>query len=169
MATSDSATLSGSSDAVGIETGEKLKLVLTETKVSSQASSPPTVVDSQEDSLRNQHIAHNTDIATCKKIWDVARKTTAKDLQNLFFSAAILFEDRDFDKLDVVTCCVLVRPNHVHTCNDYGTFKTNPADYYPGKIRFLVLCIPCENENSIELIIDEWYQRLREGGSLDGQ
>jgi hypothetical protein len=151
-------------DGVGVETGDKLKLVLTETKVSSQASSPPSVVDSQNDSMRNQHLAHNTESFTCKKIWDLARKTTTAELQNLFLTAALLFEDRKFDMLDVVTCCVLVRPHGVHNNNDFGTFKTRSSDFSPGKIRFFVICIPCENGNNIELMIDQWYQILNDGG-----
>lgn len=150
-------------DGVGVEVADKLRLVMTETKVSHDNRTPPPVVDSQRDSMRNQHIGHNTEDNTCKKIWDVARKTTTAELQSLFFKAALLFEDRKFDVLDVVTCCVLVRPQAVHNGNDFGTFRSSPADFDHGKIRFLVVCIPSEYGNNIELVIDEWYRMLNEG------
>jgi hypothetical protein len=150
-------------DGVGVELADKLKLVLTETKVSHDTRTPPRVVDIQEDSLRNQHLAHNTDSKTCKKIWDLARRTTTAELQNLFIKAALLFEARNFELLDVITCCVLVRPHGVYHSNDFGTFMSSPDDYHPGKIRFLIVCIPSDQGNNIESVIDEWFQMLNEG------
>lgn len=149
-------------DGVGIETGTKLRLVLTETKLSSQKRTPPAVVDIQDDSLRNQHLAHISDMETSRKVWDVARRTTSSDLQALFLAAALLFEERKFDRLDVVTCCVLVRPQNMYSPQDFGTFKLNPSDFSPGKIRFLVVCVPTYG-NNIEDVIDQWYQKLNEG------
>ncbi|WP_025846285.1 hypothetical protein [Brevibacillus sp. NL20B1] len=149
-------------DGIGIETGEKLRLVLTETKVSSQRTSPPSVVDSSEDSMRNQHLDHISKPETCKKIWDVARRTTSSELQKLFMTAALMFEYKMFDRLELITCCVLVRPKMVHTCNDFGSFMSHAKDFLPGKIRFLVICIPEENGNNLEEIIDEWFKVLNE-------
>ncbi len=150
-------------DGVGVEVADKLKLVLTETKVSHDTRTPPSVVDSQSDSMRNQHIGHNSDAITSKKIWDLARRTTTAELQELFFKAALLFESRNFEKLDVVTCCVLVRPQNLHNGSDFGSFKSSPTDFHPGKIRFLVVCIPAEHGNNIELVVNEWFQLLNEG------
>ena len=150
-------------DGIGIEeVDNKIKLVLTETKVSSQRTSPPSVVDSSEDSLRNQHLHHNSKTETCKKIWDVARRTTGSELQKLFMTAALMFEYKMFDQLDLITCCVLVRPKMVHTSNDFGSFMTNSKDFHPGKVRFLIICIPEELGNNLEEIIDEWFKILND-------
>jgi hypothetical protein len=156
-------------DGVSIEVGDKIKLVLTETKVSSQRSSPPSVVDTQPDSMRNQHIGHNNDAETVKKIWDISRKATDKELQQLFFAAALCFEEKRFDRLDLITCCVLVRPFNRHTKEDFGSFKTNAEDFYPGKIRFLIICLPAENGDNLEEIIDNWYLTIKEGRFEDEQ
>lgn len=140
-------------DAVGIEVnGERLTLCLGEAKVSDAAASPPAVVDAADDSLRNQHRGHMADRdKTSQKLWDLARRARSQDLQNLFTTAALLFEQEAFDKLEVIVCCLLVRPSHRYTVADFGSFATTPGDYAPAKVRFLVVRLP---DASIEVARD---------------
>lgn len=154
-------------DGVGVEEREKLTLLLSETKVSTQ-NSPPAVVDTTDDCLRNQHIGHITEDITCRKIWDISRRATSAQLQNLFLAAALMFQDKMNDYLDVITCCVLVRPEQKYAQSDYGSFLSSPQDFAPNPIRFLVLCIPQSAGSNIEEVIDAWYQRINDGG-LDGE
>jgi hypothetical protein len=146
-------------DALGIEVGDRLTLVLGETKVSDEKTSPPQVVDKSKDCLSRQHVGHLTDgEGTAKKLWDVARRVADLDLRTLYMKAAILFEDGRFDKLRIIGCCTLVRPKERYTAEDFGSFKKNPKKYEPAQIRFLVIRLA----EGIEDVVAKWYQIVQQ-------
>ena len=149
-------------DAIGVEVEESLPyitLVLSETKVSDENASPPQVVDTATDSLRNQHLGHLESIETCaKKVWDVARKAVDEEVRVFMLLAALRFEMGQWDKLKLVCCCFLVRPNALYTESDFGTFRTSPNDYVPASVRFMILRTP----GRIEPTIDMFYSKARE-------
>ena len=119
-------------DAVGVEAGQPLSLVLGEVKVSNENASPPQVVDSSSDSLGQQQRGHVGDLETTgKKIWDLARRTSDQQTRELFIQAALYFDDRRWDKLRLVVCCLL------GTCaprarNHSGMVATNMAEVSPA-------------------------------------
>lgn len=145
-------------DAVGIEDGSPLTLVLGETKVSDERASPPQVVDRTADCLRAQHTAHLTNLQmTANKIWNMARHVIDVRLRALYFLAASYLENRLWEKLHVVVCCVLVRPRQKYTKADYGSFRNNPTNYAPADVRFLVICLP----EDVEPVLANWFTRVQ--------
>jgi hypothetical protein len=141
-------------DVLAIEWKEKLTLVIGEVKVSNDKASPPQVVDTSDDCLRNQHLGHLSDRATtAKKITNSSRNITDAKLRSLFIFAAELLEEGQWNELDIITYSLLVRPRNRYISTDFGSFYTTPSDYVPSNIRFVVFCIPDE----VEPIIQEWY------------
>jgi hypothetical protein len=85
-------------DAIGVEDGPRLTLVLAETKVSDEDRTPPRVVDATDDSLREQHRGHMADlITTANKVFEWGRRAGEADLQAKFFRAALLLERQRWD------------------------------------------------------------------------
>ena len=148
-------------DVIGVEDGARPVLVIGEVKVSSESTSPPRVVDSAEDSLSSQHLAHLRDPqATAKKCWDKSRFASDRGVRDLFFLAAFLLEEERWDDLDVVSYCLLVRPESLHTVADFGTFRSAPAKFAPARVRFFVVCVP----NGIEETVAAWHSAATELG-----
>jgi hypothetical protein len=152
-------------DAIGVEDaqdGGKLGLLLAETKVSNDGVSPPAVVDSNDDSLRKQHLAHlNTIEKTKKKVWDVARKALDPALRAVYLRAALLLQHEEWDKLRLIVCCGLIRPKNKYNEADFGTFRISPEDYVPGHVRFLVFCVP---GSEIDPIVTNFHMMSTGGG-----
>lgn len=161
-------------DQIGVEIDEssdaeqattRLTLVLGEAKVSTEAKSPPGVVDRGNDCLRAQHLAHlnNRDV-TADKVWAASRQCADPDTQELLRIAAELFRYGIDDKIRVVAASLLVRPGTARTPRDFGTFHTASADYQPADIRFLLVRLPGD--------IDEFameFARLARGEVTDGR
>jgi hypothetical protein len=144
-------------DAVGVEEGAKLTLVLGETKVSDEDRCPPRVVDENDDSMRNQHRGHMEDrTVTANKLLDWARRIPDPELQERFFRAALLLERDMWDRLRVVACCVLVRPAERFAKGDYGTFYSDAVDFAPADVRFLTVCLP----ERVEPTVQTWYDAV---------
>lgn len=146
-------------DALGIEDGNQITLVLGETKVSDDRTSPPGVVDKSDDCLSRQHVGHLSEPEkTAKKVWDAARRVPDLDLRQRYLTAAVLLEDGRLDKLKIVGCCTLVRPRQHYTAADFGSFKKTPKKYHPAHIRFLVVRL----EQDLEAVVKEWYRIIQE-------
>jgi hypothetical protein len=154
-------------DAIGVEAvdGTAVGLCLSETKVSSQALSPPAVVDgAADDSLRNQQIGHLTDHeATTRKLWEVARHARDPDQQTRFLTAALLFEEEAWDRLSLFAVCVLLRPASLDVDGDFGSFADTPGDYLPAKVRFIIIKVPVDS-GSLEDLVTSFGDHAR-GGS----
>lgn len=147
-------------DIVGIEgaleVGSVLTLLIGEVKVSGDRSCPPAVVDSAQDSLRNQHKHHLKKRAeTARKIFNKARQVTDADVQQKLMLAAYILENDKLEHLRVVACCVLVRPSAISNPADCGTFRNSPGDYAPADIRFLTVRIPGDVDSTVTLLRDE--------------
>lgn len=146
-------------DQVGVvEVGDKLVISLGEAKVSSSSVSPPSVVDSGNDSLRSQHRGHLADVgSTAQKLYAAARNSTDEVTQHLLHLAGVLWEDRKLDVLLVRSTSMLVRPaGSMNT--DFGTHMSRPNDYAPGKIDFFILHVP----EDLESVVDEFLAKARE-------
>lgn len=150
-------------DAVGIEDGDPLTLVLGEAKVSDEKRSPPRVVDTNDDSLRNQHRGHLRELeATASKVWNMSRHVMDMNLRDRFFVAASLLEFARWDKLRVVSACVLVRPKDKYTKADFGSFMQSPSDFRPAYIRYWVVSLP----DGVEPTVTSWYESIERAGGL---
>jgi hypothetical protein len=150
-------------DIVGVEEGDPLLLLLGEVKVSDESASPPQVVDKTADCLQVQHLKHIGERQiTAKKIWDQSRHVTDKDIRDRLFTAALYFESERWDKLQLISCSVLVRPEQKYSDRDFGSFRDAPSDYCPARIRFIIFCVPGD---SIESIIQDWYESINSTGA----
>lgn len=116
-------------DLIGVEVPDPgaadwlVTLVLGEAKVSSEAASPPRVVDTAEDSLRNQHLGHlKYPAATARKVFDAGRRCKHASTRNLMMLAAALLEDGIWRQLRLVAASLLVRPSSCATNADFGSF-----------------------------------------------
>jgi hypothetical protein len=142
-------------DAIGVEEGNLLTLVLGEVKVSSDKESPPQVVDKSSDCLQNQHKDHIGDLdKTIDKLWNSFRQARDISTRDLFAKAFLLLEYQRWDKLQLVACCFLVRPDNLHKITDFGSFINQPDQYVPAKIRFIINTLP----EDIDSTVNEWYQ-----------
>ncbi len=142
-------------DAIGIEKGEKLLVVLCEVKFSDEASSPkpPQVVDTSKDCMRLQHLGHLQELGvTSAKIWDCARRARNAELQQSLMAAALYLEKGIFEQVGIVSCCVLMRPQGHHSPGDFGSFHAKADDYKPAQVRFLVWSLP----GDLTQILTEW-------------
>jgi hypothetical protein len=149
-------------DVVGVESGDIFTLVIAEVKVSDERANPPQVVDRSDDSLRSQHAGHLADPpATAKKIWNQSRHVLDKDVRNSLFAAALLFEERRWDRLRLVACCVLLRPRECYAAADFGSFHETPEDYAPAQLRFMVVCLP---DARVETTVAAWYDLVKQRG-----
>ena len=146
-------------DAIGIEEdGDQYTLVLCEVKVSDERVSPPRVVERSEDSLKNQHLAHLAHLheETKKKIRRSAKLARNPDVREALDVVGTLLDMHRLDLLKITACNVLVRSTAVHQLRDFGCFYTDPAQFQPASIRFLIACVP----GTIDDIIREWYDLL---------
>ncbi|WP_145997223.1 hypothetical protein [Pseudomonas guariconensis] len=148
-------------DAIGIEKSNKLVVVLTEVKFSDENSAPkpPAVVDKKKDGMRNQHRAHLKEREeTTNKLFECARKTKDEELRNQYLAAAFYLEEERWDLMEVVSCCVLVRPKERHSEGDFGSFYQSPTDFTPANVRFIVIALP----DNIDNIMESWSDKVEE-------
>jgi len=147
-------------DAIGIEEeGDQYALVLCEVKVSDERVSPPRVVERNEDSLKNQHLAHIANLyeETKKKVWRSAKLARDPKVREVLDVVGVLLDEHLLEHLKIVACSVLVRSTATHQLRDFGCFYTDPAQFQPAAIRYLIACVP----GTIDDIIREWYDLLQ--------
>lgn len=144
-------------DAIGIEQDEngRLSVILGEIKFSDEDSAPkpPQVVEGAKDCMRVQQLGHVAELKqTIRKIWDCARRAKDPKLQELLLTAAAYLQEGHIGSVDLVSCCILVRPEARHAAGDFGKFKKTPADFAPAHVRFLVWVLPGEMDG----ILSDW-------------
>lgn len=138
---------------------EVIDVCLGEAKVSSEGATPPRVVDANDDSLRNQHLAHLAEREhTGNKIWGASRHATDQETQSLLQLAASLWEEQCSDVLVVRCVSMLVRPS-VGSEGDFGSHRDNPGDFEPAEIDFVILRL---DDDDIETVIDDFVERARQ-------
>ena len=94
-------------DAVGVESGEQITIVICEAKVSSEDVSPPRVVDTNNDGLRVQHRGHMQNRqATLAKLWEQSRQATNTPARALLMSALLRLEHGKDEGVRFVACSV---------------------------------------------------------------
>jgi hypothetical protein len=131
-------------------------LSLGEAKLSSQALTPPGVVQYGGDTLHAQHLGHLSEReATSAKIYSAARRATDSATQSLLFLAAHLWDEQASDSLVVRCTSMLVRPS-TGVPEDAGSFRATPDDFLPGEVDFMLLRLPFAD---VEEVIDQFQAR----------
>jgi hypothetical protein len=140
-------------DQIGVELAQEvdregrtrtmITLVLGEAKVSSDKRHPPGVVDTGADCLRAQHLGHLADRdGTANKIWRASQACGDAETVKILRIAAQNFRHKVTDRFQIVCASVMLRPERIATAADFGSFRSNPDDYTPGQIRFLLVKVP---------------------------
>lgn len=147
-------------DAIGVEGSLPFTLVLSEVKVSNEQASPPQVVDSGTECLRNQHLEHikNRKTSTREKIIDLSRRTDNKEFSQNLSWIGFFLEEENWDMLQMIVCSVLIRPKDKYTKKDFGSFWKRPDEYKPALIRFLIVCIP----EDVDIVLEMWNKVITE-------
>lgn len=144
-------------DAIGVFDGDPIGLVLSETKVSDEAKSPPRVVDNTDDCLCKQHLAHIGDLGkTSKKVFDSGRRATDKAVRDLFLQAYAYLSSGNLSRIKIVVSSILVRPEKKHKETDFGSFKSNPGQFTPAVVRFWAVRVHA----NIDAVVQEWRQAI---------
>ena len=150
-------------DAVGYrkETDGKYNLLLSEAKVSEQRQSPPSVVDSADDSIYNTHKGHHDDMPMVLSLLsDYLRKQTSAESFTALACIVVLMDCGQTDKFKVTYGCGLVRDTScVNETSDYGKMKTNVEEFCPGDVDFAIFTF---TEKTISETVDLFYQKVRE-------
>ena len=144
-------------DTVGIEQLLPLALIISEVKVSNEKASPPQVVNSPSmDSLRVQHSSHLKNLlidgGTFDKIADLCKDIEDENIAQSVESMQWYLFNKDWDNLHLVACSVLVRPQAMYKQKDFGIFFTNPDEFNPARIRFLIVRVPYD----IDTVVRMW-------------
>ena len=148
-------------DAIGYkQSGGKVEILLGEAKVSADRNSPPSVVDSTDDSLYKAHLKHkNNTPLVIQRLCDYARRLNANDA-TIIGLAIISLEYNLTDKCSVTYGCTLIRDyTCVNEVSDFGKLKSNAADFEPGKVHFSILSF---SNKSIEETVNLFYQKVQE-------
>ena len=135
-------------DQIGVELAEgpggvSIALILGEAKSSSQAASPPTVVDTSEDCLRVQHRGHLADLdLTIDKVLNASRHARDPEVAQSLRIVAHLLRKGD-ERARIVVSSLMVRPADVFAApTDFGSFFSSPSDYEPANVRFILVSVP---------------------------
>ena len=128
--------------------------MVTEVKASQSNDSPPSVVCDSEDSLLRQERS----ILGCRKRlvlelnW--VYKHCRSDDRQLVARTLIKLS---LDQIQLVAAPVLVRSNSSYTRNDFGCFETDPDQFAPANVDFVILRLP----GDIEELASNVYARAR--------
>ncbi|MGA1813832.1 hypothetical protein VH571_15725 [Frondihabitans sp. 4ASC-45] len=148
-------------DQIGVTTsvdsaGRDVVVVLIgEAKVSAEAKSPPAVVETKDDSLRNQHLDHMSDMdKLIGKIAGASRRARG-DAFMLFQVALAHLEKGNHDQVHLRSASLLVRPAGHGAETDFGSFRSAPDDFHPGKVDFMIVRTDAAD---IEATIDLFHQ-----------
>jgi hypothetical protein len=140
-------------DLLGLE-DPPLVAVISETKASDEAASPPAVVGSGNTSLRGQFLRFFGAQDRLLSELNFALKH-AKAEHQLLIGRAIIAHVQG--TLALVTAPVLVRPKNRRGTSDFGTFRENPGEFAPARVRFSLLVF----DGTLDDLARVVYERAR--------
>ena len=130
-------------DLLSIVDQDPKQLLVTEVKASESPASPPAVVCVSGDSLRQQtlNILGDRDRLLQELNW--AHKHCDPGDRKLVASALILAAS---EQIQLVVAPVLVRSSASYTRSDFGCFESEPDEFAPAQVDFVILRLPGEIE-----------------------
>lgn len=140
-------------DLLGLEE-DPLTAVVGEVKASDDAASPPGVVATGDSSLRAQCLAflQDDDSLLAELNWAVKH---ADPVHHGLIAKAMLAHVAGNLRLCVAP--VLVRPATARGAHDFGTFKDDPSQFQPARVRFTILTI----DMPLDALATAVYQEAR--------
>jgi len=134
---------------------DPVKGLASEVKASSQAVSPPAVVESGDDSLRGQFLDFLGDEERMLAELNRLYKQSQEENLDAIAEAMALCVDSD---LEIALAPVLLRPETHAGETDFGCFKDEPENFEGREIRFSLICVV----GTIEDLAKAVYERARE-------
>lgn len=140
-------------DLIGLEQ-DPLIAVVGEIKASSEVASPPAVVGDGESSLASQlrRFLASGDALLVELNW--AFKHATEEDQRVVADAILAHIAHT---LPVCAAPVLVRPVDRRGADDFGIFRSDPTQFDPARIRFMVVTV----EGTLEELANAVYQAAR--------
>ncbi|MGW4125878.1 hypothetical protein [Nocardia sp. NPDC004711] len=143
-------------DIFGLWMHPKMRSVICEVKASSARESPPKVVSGGGDSMHDQIKAR---VGSKKKLLEeLTWSLKHADLSMKPHVAKAMIVLTQTSSPPPIAVPILVRAAGTYGKNDYGCFKTNPDEYKPADILFIILRLP----SSIEEFADKVYKHARD-------
>ena len=142
-------------DLLSIVDHDPVQLLVTEVKASQSPDSPPAVVCDGADSLRQQILNIVGDRGRLTQELNWAHKHCRPDDRELVASAMLRLS---LEEIPLVAAPVLVRSSASYARSDFGCFETNPNEFAPARVDFVILCLP----GGIEELASKVYRRARD-------
>lgn len=148
-------------DVIGVENGEKIRLILGEVKVSN-AEDSSNVVDYNDDAISKsleKHIQQHG--ITSRKLWSIIPRTRDIHFREMLEVAALYWDHKMWTHLSVICSGILVRPEEKYKKEEFGKLIKEPKLVDPAKVRFLIICM----QNDLEDLADQLHRLIgAEGG-----
>lgn len=135
-------------------TAHTLRLYLSETKSSSEAASPPAVVDQSDESLHQQLLDAVRTRTRITAELSRALKYTSGAERDRVARAMILWAKAE---LSTTVVPFLLRPKDRQGADDFGAFRDDPSTFDPAHVAFCLVRI----DGTIEALSQEVYRRAR--------
>lgn len=147
-------------DAIGYKISDNsINILLGEAKVSEAMQSPPSVVDSNSDSIyHTQKKYRDNKSIVIQRLTDYARRLNGKDAQMIGF-AIITIQKNLVDLYDITYGCTLIRDyNCINEVSDFGKMKTHTTDFDPEKVHFSILSF---SDKTIREVVQLFYEKVQ--------
>lgn len=127
-------------DAVAVSSDGPLAVYVVEVKLSTDAKSPPGVVEAASDSLWNQHKRHVGNLsATLKKFWTIYARSRSSPARERLAAATAFLEVGDATNVRLIAFSCMVRPLSLYARSDFGPFASKPDELSPATSVFAVV------------------------------
>lgn len=149
-------------DILGYEkVGNDLSLIICEVKGSEDNASPPSVVETGDDSLKQQLYSYVTQKEkTLDRILNISKRAPSIEDKKILAQIAVNWAQETASPLKVIVCPFLVRKTDCYKDTDYGSFRTAPEYHAPAQIRFLIVCA----NSDLNLLAEHIYSKARSFG-----
>lgn len=147
-------------DAIGYKMRDgKIDILLGEAKVSEVKQSPPSVVDSNRDSIYHTQKGYRNDKSVViQRLSDYARRLNGVDAELMGF-AVITIQQNLSELYNITYGCTLIRDfDCVNENSDFGKMKTHTAEFDPEKVHFSIISF---SDKTIRETVQLFYEKVQ--------
>jgi hypothetical protein len=147
-------------DTVGYKVNSKgIKLLLGESKVSSEDKNPPQVVDQSDDSIYKSQLKNHKDKGyLTKRLSNYVKKVSSDHVEHLG-TVLLCIEAGMSDEYEVVYgCCLIREKSYLNEKKDFGKLKINVKEFDPHKVHFALISF----DKKLEDVVDLFHKKVEE-------
>ena len=147
-------------DTLGYKVNSKgIKLLLGESKVSSEDRNPPQVVDASDDSIyKSQLKNHKEKDYLTRRLANFVKKVSSEHVEHLG-TVLLCIDESLTDQYEVVYGCCLVREKtYLDEKKDFGKLKANAKEFDPNKVHFALISF----DKKVEDVVDMFHKKVEE-------